>query len=178
MLIFRRFTPPTFKALKFIICSNLYINSRTNFKTIRYLWLTIQEKISPRVAIFLKKITKFSHFHGFCHRNMGLRLTKMAKKYTFTPLVFYNNHFESKNKQYACCSSLFNVYTHFSLKLSAMLAAILDFSDRTMIQANHPRFSCTTNMSLTIYGIIFSGPLMHTDTFSGTVLLKHIQIFP
>ena len=51
-----------------------------------------------------------------------------------------------------------------------MLVAILDFSDRTMIQANHPRFSCTSDMSLTIYGIIFSGPLMHTDTPSGTVL--------
>ena len=49
-----------------------------------------------------------------------------------------------------------------------MLAAILDFSDRTMIQANQPRFSCTSDMSLTIYGIIFSGPLMHTDTPSGT----------
>ena len=29
------------------------------------------------------------------------RLTKVAKKYTFTPLFFYNKHFESKNKQYA-----------------------------------------------------------------------------
>ena len=37
-----------------------------------------------------------------------------------------------------------------------------------MIQANHPRFSCTSDMSLTIYGIIFSGPFMHTDTPSGT----------
>ena len=112
-------------------------------------------------------MTKCSHFYGFCHRNMVFRLTKMAKKYTLTPLFFYNKHFESKNKQYACCSSLFNVYT-FLLKLSAMLAAILDFSDRTMMQANHPRFSCTSDMSLTIYGIIFSGPLMHTDTPSGT----------
>ena len=49
-----------------------------------------------------------------------------------------------------------------------MLAAILDFLDRTMIQANHPRFSCTSGMSLTIYEIIFSGPFMHTDTPSGT----------
>ena len=39
-----------------------------------------------------------------------------------------------------------------------------------MIQANHPGFSCTRDMSLVIYGIIFSGPLMHTDTPSGTVL--------
>ena len=46
--------------------------------------------------------------------------------------------------------------------------AILDFCDRTMIQANHPRFSCISDMYLTIYGIIFSGPLMHTDTPSGT----------
>ena len=46
------------------------------------------------------------------------------------------------------------------------------------IQANHPRFSCTSNMSLTIYGIIFSGPLMHTDTPSGTgVLVKKYDIF-
>ena len=57
-----------------------------------------------------------------------------------------------------------------------MLAAILDFSDRTMIQANHPRFSCTSDMSLTIYGIIFSGPLMHTDTPSGTVLFRNRDI--
>ena len=59
-----------------------------------------------------------------------------------------------------------------SLKLAAMLAAILDFSGRTMIQANHPRFSCTSDMYLNIYGIIFSGPLMHTDTPSGTGVLK------
>ena len=39
-----------------------------------------------------------------------------------------------------------------------------------MIQANHPRFSCTPDMSLTIYATIFSGPLMTTDTPSGTVL--------
>ena len=39
-----------------------------------------------------------------------------------------------------------------------------------MILANHPQFSCTSDMSLIIYGIIFSGPLMHTDTPSGTVL--------
>ena len=34
-------------------------------------------------------------------------------------------------------------------------------------------------MSLTIYGIIFSGPLMHTDTPSGTVLIWdfHLQNF-
>ena len=37
-----------------------------------------------------------------------------------------------------------------------------------MIQANHPLFSCTSDMYLTIYGIIFSGPFMHTDTPSGT----------
>ena len=49
-----------------------------------------------------------------------------------------------------------------------MLAAILDFSDRTMIQANHPQFSLTSDTHLTIYAIIFSGPLMHTDTPSGT----------
>ena len=36
-----------------------------------------------------------------------------------------------------------------------------------MIQANHPRFSCTPDMSLTIYVTIFSGPLMTTDTPSG-----------
>ena len=51
-----------------------------------------------------------------------------------------------------------------------MLVAILDFSERTMIQANHLQFSCTSDMALTIYGIIFSGPLMHTNTPSGTVL--------
>ena len=48
------------------------------------------------------------------------------------------------------------------------MAAILDFSDRTMIQAYHPLFSCTSDMYLTINGIIFSGPFMHTDTPSGT----------
>ena len=41
-----------------------------------------------------------------------------------------------------------------------------------MIQANHPRFSCTSDMSLIIYGIIFSGPHMHTDSPSGTVLMS------
>ena len=49
-----------------------------------------------------------------------------------------------------------------------MLAAILDFSESAMIQANHPRFSCTPDMSLMIYGTIFSGPLMFTETPSGT----------
>ena len=48
------------------------------------------------------------------------------------------------------------------------MAAILDFSDRTMISADHPRFSCTSDMSLTIYGNIFSGPLVHTNDPSGT----------
>ena len=108
MLIFCRFTPPTFKVVKnsnkhlrecankVIVCSNIYINSRTNFKIFRYLWLTIQEIISPRVAIFLNRMTKFSHFYGFCHRNMLLRLTKIAKKYTFTPLFFYNKHLSPK----------------------------------------------------------------------------------
>ena len=38
-----------------------------------------------------------------------------------------------------------------------------------MIQANHPRFSCYSVMSLIIYETIFSGPLMTTDTPSGTV---------
>ena len=52
----------------------------------RYIWLTIQEKISPRVSIFPKKMTKFSHFYGFCHINMVLSLIKMTKKYTFTHL--------------------------------------------------------------------------------------------
>ena len=52
--------------------------------------------------------------------------------------------------------------------MAAMLAAILDFLDRTMIQANHPRFSCTSDIPLTINAIIFSGPLVHTDTPSGT----------
>ena len=58
----------------------------------------------------------------------------------------------------------------FSRKSAAILAAILDFSDRTMISADHPRFSCTSDMSLTIYGKIFSGPLVHTNDPSGTVL--------
>ena len=39
-----------------------------------------------------------------------------------------------------------------------------------MISADHPRFSCTSDMSLTIYGNIFSGPLVHTNDPSGTVL--------
>ena len=51
-----------------------------------------------------------------------------------------------------------------------MLAAILDFSDRTMIQANHPQFSCISDMPLIIYATIISGPLINTDTPSGTVL--------
>ena len=45
-----------------------------------------------------------------------------------------------------------------------------------MIQANRPIFSCTSDMSLTIYGIIFSGPLMHTDTPSGTGVYAHAEI--
>ena len=40
-----------------------------------------------------------------------------------------------------------------------------------MISADHPRFSCTSDMSLTIYGKIFSGPLVHTNDPSGTVLI-------
>ena len=39
-----------------------------------------------------------------------------------------------------------------------------------MISADHPQFSCTPDMSLTIYGKIFSGPLVHTNDPSGTVL--------
>ena len=43
-----------------------------------------------------------------------------------------------------------------------------------MISADHPRFSCTSDMSLTIYGEISSGPLVHTNDPSGTgVLPKH-----
>ena len=38
-----------------------------------------------------------------------------------------------------------------------------------MIQVNHPGFSCISDMLLIIYAIIFSGPLMHTNTPSGTV---------
>ena len=37
-----------------------------------------------------------------------------------------------------------------------------------MISADHPRFSCTSDMSLTICGKIFSGPLVHTNDPSGT----------
>ena len=37
-----------------------------------------------------------------------------------------------------------------------------------MISADHPRFSCTSDMSLTIYGKIFSGPLVHTNDPPGT----------
>ena len=39
-----------------------------------------------------------------------------------------------------------------------------------MISADHPRFSCTSDMSLTIYAKIFSGPLVHTNDTPGTVL--------
>ena len=59
----------------------------------------------------------------------------------------------------------------FSRKLAAILVAILDFSDRTMISGDHPRFSCTSDMSLTIYGKNFSGPLVHTNDPSGTGVL-------
>ena len=41
-----------------------------------------------------------------------------------------------------------------------------------MISADHPRFSCTSDMSLTIYGKIFSGPLVHTNDPSGTGVLE------
>ena len=37
-----------------------------------------------------------------------------------------------------------------------------------MISADHPRFSCTSDMSLTIYGEISSGPLVHPNDPSGT----------
>ena len=57
-----------------------------------------------------------------------------------------------------------------SIKIATILAAILDFSESAMIQANHPRYSYTPDMSLTIYGTNFSGPLMFTETPSGTVL--------
>ena len=39
-----------------------------------------------------------------------------------------------------------------------------------MISADHPRFPCTSDTSLTIFGKIFSGPLVHTNDPSGTVL--------
>ena len=43
-----------------------------------------------------------------------------------------------------------------------------------MIQANHPRFSCTSDIPLTINAIIFSGPLVHTDTPSGTGVISKL----
>ena len=46
-----------------------------------------------------------------------------------------------------------------------------------MIQVNHPRFSCTSDMSLTIYGIILSGPLMHTHTPSGTGVHEYTLVY-
>ena len=47
-----------------------------------------------------------------------------------------------KNKQEASCSSLFNAYTKYSftIKLAAILAAIMDVLDRIMIQVNHVGF--------------------------------------
>ena len=39
-----------------------------------------------------------------------------------------------------------------------------------MISADHSRFSRTSDVSLTIFGKIFSGPLVHTNDPSGTVL--------
>ena len=62
------------------------------------------------------------------------------------------------------------MYTAIFKKIGRHLVAILDLSDRE-IQADHPRFSCTSDMSLTIYGKIFSGPLVHTNDPSGTVLI-------
>ena len=41
-----------------------------------------------------------------------------------------------------------------------------------MISADHPRFSCTSDMSLTIYGKNFSGPLVHTNDPSGTGVIS------
>ena len=41
-----------------------------------------------------------------------------------------------------------------------------------MISADHPRFSCTSDMSLTVYGKIFSGPLVHTNDPSGTGVIS------
>ena len=43
-----------------------------------------------------------------------------------------------------------------------------------MISADHPRFSYISDMSLTIYGKIFSGPLVHTNDPSGTGVLNLI----
>ena len=45
-----------------------------------------------------------------------------------------------------------------------------------MISADHPRFSCTSDMSLTIYGKIFSGPLVHTNDPSGTGVIELILL--
>ena len=77
----------------------------------------------------------------------------------------------AKNQKKNMFKQLFNGVRAFSIKIAAILAAILDFSESAMIQANHPRFSYTPDMSLTIYGTNFSGPLMFTEPPSGTVLL-------
>ena len=77
----------------------------------------------------------------------------------------------AQNQRKNMFKQLFRGVRAFSIKIAAMLAAILDFSESAMIQANHPRFSYTLDMSLTIYGTIFSGPLMFTEPPSGTVLL-------
>ena len=58
-----------------------------------------------------------------------------------------------------------------------MLAVILDFSDRTMIKDNHPPFSCTSDIPLTIYAIIFPGPPMHTGTPSVTGVSDTVHIY-
>ena len=68
---------------------------------------------------------------------------------------------------------LFKGVRAFSMKIAVILAAILDFSESAMIHANHPRFSCTPDMSLMIYGTNFSGPLMFTETTSGTGVNVH-----
>ena len=44
-----------------------------------------------------------------------------------------------------------------------------------MISADHPRFSCTSDLSLTIYGNIFSGPLVHTNDPSETGVYLHVE---
>ena len=46
-----------------------------------------------------------------------------------------------------------------------------------MISADHPRFSCTSDMSLTIYGKKFSGPLVHTNDPSGTGVYSIFKVF-
>ena len=63
---------------------------RSNFNTIKHLWLTIQEKVLPKIGIFLENMTHFGRFLAFVIENLcsaKLKLLKSVNSYLFYSII-------------------------------------------------------------------------------------------